>query len=629
MAAMIFMGTGSNVFADDEVTYDTNMQTTKFDVDIDVDEDGSYLVTENIKVNFINPRHGIYRYIPYKGNVITIDKNGDQKKMLYYADFSLITNDSKTDVDEDSDGNSQVLKFGSEDYTVSKGNYKYTYQLTPRYQGDTYDYLYYNIFPTLWRNKIPKGSTFTIHFPKKTDLKSVNFYYGRYGQSTHANDVLTLKYDEKNNEITGTLKKTLPFKSGLTCYSDLGDGYFIARYEMVADQFVFKITMGILVIAAALFVLFGRDEKIIPSIQYQPPEGMDSAVVGYVIDGSVDDKDVISLILYWADKGYLKMKEKGQEDMEFIKLKDIPDSEPRYQRRMFEDLFKKKDKVKASSLQYKFADTVAVVKDDIKYEYKKNIYTTSSKVARVVSFVLMQLPILLFAFIMMIYSPDGVLNFIIPLMAWILYFIGTFLACHSVDKWYAISKGARTGFPIVAALLSVLGFVFYGLYYYVKIQQGELFDFFHVYLVIVGVSFIGVILTAFMKKRTHQCVEWMGYLAGLRDFIETAELDRMKVLAKDQPEMFYHILPYSMVFGLFDLYAKKLDALKLPAPDWYVYGGSDPYFHYYMMGHYMDHVVAENLTIVEPSKDSGGSGRFSGGGGFSGGGFGGGGGGSW
>ena len=53
---------------------------------------------------------------------------------------------------------------------------------------------------------------------------------------------------------------------------------------------------------------------------------MDSAVVGYVVDGSVDDKDVISLILYWADKGYLKMKEKGQKDMEFIKLKDIPDS---------------------------------------------------------------------------------------------------------------------------------------------------------------------------------------------------------------------------------------------------------------------------------------------------------------
>ena len=56
----------------------------------------------------------------------------------------------------------------------------------------------------------------------------------------------------------------------------------------------FRLSIGVLVITAVLFVLFGRDEKIIPSIQYQPPQGMDSAVVGYVVDGSVDDKDVIS-----------------------------------------------------------------------------------------------------------------------------------------------------------------------------------------------------------------------------------------------------------------------------------------------------------------------------------------------
>lgn len=49
------------------ITYDSNMQTKKFDVDVKVGEDGSYTVTENIKVKFVNRRHGIYRYIPYKG----------------------------------------------------------------------------------------------------------------------------------------------------------------------------------------------------------------------------------------------------------------------------------------------------------------------------------------------------------------------------------------------------------------------------------------------------------------------------------------------------------------------------------------------------------------------------------
>ena len=72
-----------------------------------------------------------------------------------------------------------------------------------------------------------------------------------------------MKYDEEKNQIKGTLKKTLPFKNGLTCYSDLGDGYFTAKHEIGADRWIFRLSIGVLVITAVLFVLFGRDEKII------------------------------------------------------------------------------------------------------------------------------------------------------------------------------------------------------------------------------------------------------------------------------------------------------------------------------------------------------------------------------
>ena len=61
------------------------------------------------------------------------------------------------------------------------------------------------------------------------------------------------------------------------------DGYILAKHEIGADRWIFRLSIGVLVITAVLFVLFGRDEKIIPSIQYQPPQGMDSAVVGYVV----------------------------------------------------------------------------------------------------------------------------------------------------------------------------------------------------------------------------------------------------------------------------------------------------------------------------------------------------------
>ena len=51
--------------------------------------------------------------------------------------------------------------------------------------------------------------------------------------------MITLKYDEEKNQIQGTLKKTLPFKNGLTCYSDPGDGYFTAKHEIGVDRWIF------------------------------------------------------------------------------------------------------------------------------------------------------------------------------------------------------------------------------------------------------------------------------------------------------------------------------------------------------------------------------------------------------
>ena len=131
----------------------------------------------------------------------------------------------------------------------------------------------------------------------------------------------------------------------------------------------------------------------------------------------------------------------------------------------------------------------------------------------------------------------------------------------------------------------------------------------------------------------------MGYLAGLREFIETAELERMQFIARETPELFYHILPSAYVFGLSDILLEKMKDLTLPAPEWYISSRPVSYFDYMMMHHFFHTSMREMNTVLsvpEPPKSTGGShgGGFSGGsfggvGGFSGGGFGGGGGGSW
>jgi len=132
-----------------------------------------------------------------------------------------------------------------------------------------------------------------------------------------------------------------------------------------------------------------------------------------------------------------------------------------------------------------------------------------------------------------------------------------------------------------------------------------------------------------MHRRTEQNTVWMGQLAGLRDFIETAELDRLKMLAEENPQWFYHVLPYTYVFGLSDVFAARLETLAIPQPDWY--DGAESFVNYYWFTETMCHTmddISQTLTTsapASPDSSSGGSGL----GGFAGGGGGGGGGGSW
>lgn len=46
---------------DSGVKKDLYMKTETYDVDVTVDGEGYYLVTEQIKVKFLEDRHGIYR----------------------------------------------------------------------------------------------------------------------------------------------------------------------------------------------------------------------------------------------------------------------------------------------------------------------------------------------------------------------------------------------------------------------------------------------------------------------------------------------------------------------------------------------------------------------------------------
>jgi hypothetical protein len=131
----------------------------------------------------------------------------------------------------------------------------------------------------------------------------------------------------------------------------------------------------------------------------------------------------------------------------------------------------------------------------------------------------------------------------------------------------------------------------------------------------------------FMPRKTRKGVEMREKVLGLKRYLEVAEKDRIEFhnAPEKNPKRFEELLPYAMVLGVEEQWAKQFEGIYQRQPDWYVGAGTN--FAAITLTHQLggfQSLTSSNLT-ARPS--SGGSG-FSGGG-FAGGGGGGGSVGSW
>lgn len=143
------------------------------------------------------------------------------------------------------------------------------------------------------------------------------------------------------------------------------------------------------------------------------------------------------------------------------------------------------------------------------------------------------------------------------------------------------------------------------------------------YIIGIGCVLGMVICLKYLHKRTPYGNEMLGKLKGFRNFLETAEKEKLEAMVMQDPTYFYNILPYTYVLGVSDKWIKKFESISLQTPSWY---DSPNTFDMVAFGTFMNNTMTSAQSVMS-SSDSGGS--DSSGGGSSGGGSGGGGGGSW
>ena len=590
--------------------------------DITVTPEGVYEIVEDIGMDFSTPLHGFYRVIPVK---YRFDDPNQKDINVHVMDIRA---SDTVNVSQESDyltirvGDADRTVVGAQQYRIA-----YTYDIGAD-RNDGYDEFYFNLVGEYWEVPIDSFS-FSIHFPSSIDKQSIWLTRGVWG-STSAEGV-TWNLSDDGTMLSGRVSRLLPGEA-LTVRVQMPEGYYEKRPDYQAGIAGFDLWVYLSVIALASFVWYryGRDDDLIIVPQFTPPEGMTPLDMGYIIDGTLDPRDVTSMIFYWADKGCLTIVEKDKK-FSFIKGHD-PTHASAHERQLFDAFFRsgKNGVVNSSDLEGKFYTEYQKLAKSIS-RYYHGERALSSRVSRnmaSLSALLTLIPAIGFALVSTANYP-GSLTLVIVLVS--LAFGMLFaLLCHMMMRiWHLRKNFGKVAWTLLLLLVAAIACPILGLFPVIN-DVGISFamaEAAKTVVCIASVAFFSIITC----KRSDYGQKQIERILGFRDFIDKVELDKLKRMIDDDPEYYYHILSFAIVMGLEKKWAKKFASITLEPPMWYV--GSYDVWNVIFLSSMLNRCNNTLLPSVSTAPKASPGGHFGGssfgGGGFSGGGFGGGGGGAW
>ena len=588
-----------------------------FAADINVSATGVYEIREHATLTFLTPMHGFYRTIPTGFSL-------DDGRNVYARISKIRAND---DMKVESSRYETVIRLGSADKTVT-GSRDYTISYRYDLGEDLYDdrdEFYFDVVGTEWDQPI-SFSSFSITFPAPVSRNQIEVYRGMYGSVSTQGVTWSLSQD--GTVLTGKADDLIPGE-GVTVLVSMQDGYFAERpnYTYTILPLLIIAIAGSLLLAFRWWSRYGKDTPPVIVPRYTPPDTMSPLDVGYLIDRNIDAHDLTSMIFYWADRGNLTIVEEKKK-FTFVKGGDLKDPSP-HEQKMFSSFFAlgKNGVVTEKDLKNTFYKVFQEVKSLVTGHYSKERALVNKESTRRSIYILLLavLDIIIIALTVTINLPD-IFTFII-----VVFFVGYLLLntviLYRLDAvWYKKRKAGKILMMLPLLLLFIL-----------TIAAGYLFSFingsdFASALFIIPAGTISIAVLSFVSIITRQRSEYgqkrLEEVLGLKDFIETVEMDELKTMIDSDPEFYYRILSFAIVLGLERKWARKFSSFSIDPPNWY--SGNRALVGSMMVSSVIRSCDSALVSHVAPPKSSSSSGgHFGGGGGFSGGGFGGGGGGAW
>jgi uncharacterized membrane protein YgcG len=505
---------------------DKRVVWNRFDVDITVNQDGSFDVVEKQEIQFIGgPFHYGFRDIDKKHTEgITEIRVGD-------VSGAYLQNDSEapgTFYIEDR-GDSIYVKWFFDDTTDETRTFFVSYKVHGGLR-------YYDGGDQLWWNAVyadrpadVESSVVIVKVPAPAVIENMDTYFTMADMELL--DKQTAKFTARDSIPPGMpFEVRVQFTHGVVAGTapawqrDAERELAREHWRTIADLFVGFFALMLLVLAPVglylLWYLRGRDPQpqVTPTYLPEPPSNLLPGMAGTIIDETADTEDVLATIVDLARRGYLRMEELGDEDDSgysaddflYTKLRDPDESLRDYERLLLEKLFNGESERKLSSLKYSFYKHIAAVQEKLYEEV----------------------------------TAAG-------------YFVAN--PAKIRQRWLAMGFGMLVLLFISACLmLPILN----------HFTDAGILLYFGPGLFALGL----LVLSRFMPRKTQQgadeAAKWKAFRTYLQDIDQYTDLEKAT-------ELFERYLPYAIAFGIDKAYLKLWEQVpNVPTPVWY-----GPYHH--------------------------------------------------
>ncbi len=587
---------------------DTNIIYNSVDKEIVISPEKVLDITETITVTFAKSgiNLGLSRNVSRVNKITTIYKGKKYvKRTVNSLKLLEVTLDGEKEYSfVEKSGNYFYINTGADGDFKSAGRHVYVIHYLYEMGEDLikdFDSFTFDIMDYGFRSQVNSFSA-RITFPNE---------FLAEGQSLQ--DVLTFRTNNMQGlgieALNCTIEDTtiscefgyLGTKTGLTMQLILPQGYFHTYYapnSMFWGVLSVWIIVLLAIVGVFLFAKLRKRKNMVIVPEFYPPKNMNALEVASAYRGRIKSKDFAALIISWAAKGYIDIEIRGKRKLVLTRLEGVPSKGD--ERKFFLELFDGDEQVKVGrSMRSNIGLSKAV----------RKLYKPSEKKARMnwkfqlVIAILTFVPLLFYiGWGVTVFGSYASTSFILMIPA----AIGVVVFFYTpIPLWFKlIWCGGFAGAPLAMMITTMLP---------IDYDTAGL-----IYMIVV-VLLVGNFANRFLSfgNFTDEEFEIRPQILGFKQFLLTAELDKLEMLVEEDPSYFYNILPYCYIFGITKKMEEKFKALHFEYPQW-VEDGS-----FYGTCGIISHSISSSVGGISSSGGSGGGGG--GGGGSSGGGGGGGG----